>query len=101
MWGWEVMEIRLPVFVVILEIQNFGLFPENDLSAPDKLIIPNRTQTISLIADNQLIELYRDNERLFKYIDPHPYTHGWFAIRTVKNHMQVRNLRIVQLIPNR
>jgi hypothetical protein len=79
------------------------LLPENDLSAadhPDKMIVPNKSQTVRLIADGKLIQYYRDDERIFQFIDPQPYLKGWFAIRTTKNHMQVRNLRIVQLIPN-
>jgi hypothetical protein len=31
-------------------------------------------------------------------VDAAPYTKGWFGIRTTKNHMQVRNLRIVRLV---
>ncbi|MHB1021699.1 MAG: DUF6250 domain-containing protein [Acidobacteriaceae bacterium] len=77
------------------------LLPQNDLSSPDTMIIPNQTQTIRLIADGQRIEYYRDKERLFQYMDPQPYTHGWFALRTVRNHMQIRNFRIVQLIPEK
>jgi hypothetical protein len=79
------------------------LLPENDLSAashPDKMIVANKSQTVRLIADGRLIQYYRDDERIFEYVDPHPYLRGWFAIRTTKNHMQIRNLRIVQLIPN-
>lgn len=75
------------------------LLPQNDLSSPNAMIIPNQAQTIHLIADGQRIEYYRDKERLFQYMDPQPYTHGWFALRTVRNHMQIRNFRIVQLIP--
>jgi hypothetical protein len=33
--------------------------------------------------------------------DPEPYTHGWFGIRTTKNHMQVRNVRVLQLKPEK
>ena len=77
------------------------LLPQNDLSAPDKMIVPNHSQQIRLIADGSLIEYYRDQDRIFRYIDPDPYTRGWFAIRTVRNHLQIRNLRIVRLIPDR
>ena len=75
------------------------LLPQNDLSGADKMIAPNRTETIRVIADDHLIEFYRGQERLFEYIDPHPYEQGWFGIRTTQNHMQVRNFRVVQLIP--
>jgi hypothetical protein len=77
------------------------LLPQDDLESPDKMIVPNRTQTIRLIADGHVIEFYRDQERLFEHNDPDPYTRGWFAIRTTKNHMQIKNLSIVQLIPDK
>jgi hypothetical protein len=76
------------------------LLPENDLPVathPDKGIVANRTQTVTMVADGGLIEYWRDNEKIFEMTDPEPYTQGWFGIRTTKNHMQVRNLRIVRL----
>lgn len=77
------------------------LLPQNDLSGQDKMIVPNRTETIRLIADGHLIEYYRGQQRLFEYIDPHPYEQGWFGIRTTQNHMQVRNFRVTRLLPNK
>ncbi len=79
------------------------LLPENDLSVaqhPDKGIAANRTQQITLIADGGLIQYWRDNEKIFEMNDLHPYTEGWFGIRTTKNHMQVRKLKVTQLIPS-
>jgi hypothetical protein len=76
------------------------LLPQNDLSVaehPDKGIAPNQAQTVTLIADGPLIQYWRDGEKIFEMTDPQPYTKGWFGIRTTKNHMQVRNLRIVRL----
>jgi len=76
------------------------LLPQNDLSVaehPDKGIVANRTQRVTLIADGPLIQYWRDGEKIFEMTDPQPYTKGWFGIRTTKNHMQVRNLRIVRL----
>ena len=76
------------------------LLPENDLAVsehPDRGITPNRTQTIRLVADGNLIQYFRDTDRIFEMTDPEPYRKGWFGIRTTKNHMQVRNLRIVGL----
>jgi hypothetical protein len=77
------------------------LLPENDLSVaehPDKGIVANKTQTVTLIADGSLIQYWRDGVKLFEMTDPEPYTKGWFGIRTTKNHMQVKNLRIVRLV---
>jgi hypothetical protein len=74
------------------------LLPENDRSASDELLRPNLFQTIRLVADDRLIQYYRDGQRLFEYDDPHPYTHGWFAIRTTKSHLRIRHFRVYRLI---
>jgi hypothetical protein len=77
------------------------LLPENDLSTaqqPSKGIVANKVQSVTLIADDHLIQYWRDTEKIFETIDPQPYITGWFAIRTTKNHLQVRNLRIIQLV---
>jgi hypothetical protein len=79
------------------------LLPENDLSVaqhPDLGIVANHTQTVTLIADGNLIQYWRDGKKIFEMVDPEPYTKGWFGIRTTKDHMQVKNLRITRLIPN-
>jgi hypothetical protein len=79
------------------------LLKENDLSVaehPEMGIAANRWQTVTLIADGPLIQYWRDGEKIFETTDPQPYTKGWFGIRTTKNHMQVRNLRIVRLDGN-
>jgi hypothetical protein len=76
------------------------LLAENDLSVaehPDKGIVANQVQTVTLIADGPLIQYWRNGEKIFEMTDPQPYTKGWFGIRTTKNHMQVRKLRIVRL----
>jgi hypothetical protein len=75
------------------------LRPQDDLSAPDDMIVPNRTATIQLVADGPLIQYYLDGRKLFEMLDPHPYTSGWFAIRTVHNHMHIQDLRIFRLLP--
>jgi len=80
------------------------LLPENDLSLaqhPEKGIVANQTQTVTLIADGSLVQYWRDGEKIFEMLDVQPYTRGWFAIRTTQNHMQVRHLRIVRLIANK
>lgn len=76
------------------------LLPQNDLSVaqhPDAGIVANKTQTITLIADGALIQYWRDGVKIFAMDDSAPYTRGWFGIRTTKNHMQIRNLRITRL----
>lgn len=73
------------------------LLPENNLTAPETLLQPNRWQHIRLVADGSKIQYYRDGLRLFGYSDPQPYTHGYFGLRTTKSHLQVRRLRIYRL----
>jgi hypothetical protein len=80
------------------------LLTENDLAVaqhPELGITANRQQTVTLIADGSLIQYWRDGKKIFEMNDPAPYTHGWFGIRTTKNHMQVRNVRVLQLEPEK
>jgi hypothetical protein len=70
------------------------LLPEHDLSSPESLLVPNRKQTITLVANGSRIEYWRDGVRLLHYDDPAPYTRGWFAIRTVQSHLRIERLRI-------
>jgi hypothetical protein len=73
------------------------LLPEHDLAGKENMIVANQSQTIELVAYNNLIQYYRDGHRVFEYNDPHPYTSGWFAFRTTKNHVQFRSFRVFQL----
>jgi len=78
------------------------LLLKDDLSVaqqPQVGLSPNKTQTVTLIADGSLIQYWRDGVKLFETIDPEPYTRGWFGIRTTQNHMHVRHLRVVRLTP--
>jgi hypothetical protein len=70
------------------------LLPEHDLAAPETLLVPNRKQTIRLIANGNHIEFQRDGRRLFVFEDPAPYTSGWFALRTTFSHLRIEKLRI-------
>jgi hypothetical protein len=70
------------------------LLPEHDLAAPETLLVPNRKQTIRLIANGHHIEFQRDGRRLFVFEDPAPYTRGWFALRTTYSHLRIEKLRI-------
>jgi hypothetical protein len=70
------------------------LLPENDLRDKPDLITPNQSQIIRLVAYGNLIQYWRNDKKLFELTDPHPYTSGWFALRTTKNHLQIKNLRI-------
>ena len=76
------------------------LLPENDLSVaqqPDNGIVANQWQTITLVANGEIVQYWRGSDKLFEMLDPQPYTQGWFGLRTTRNHMQVRHLRITRL----
>ena len=77
------------------------LRPGDDLGDPQFLLTPNRPQRIQLVACGSYVAYYRDGIRLFALRDPQPYTSGWFALRTVKNHLTVRRLRVYRLNPLR
>jgi hypothetical protein len=70
------------------------LRPEHDLAAPEVLLVPNRKQTIILVADRNTIEYKRDGKTLFELEDPSPYVRGWFALRTTQSHLRIERLRI-------
>ncbi len=73
------------------------LLPEHDLRSPAVLLVPNKKQTISLIADRNTIEYTRDGTTVFRLDDGSPYTQGWFALRTTWSHLRVERLRVVSL----
>ncbi len=72
------------------------LLPEHDLSDRKVLLEPNRTYRIRLVARDGVAEFYRDGEKIFTFTDPAPLTAGWFAIRTVRSHLVVKNLKITR-----
>ena len=81
----------------IADAQLRPLLPEHDLSTPEVLLVPNRKQTITLIADRNTIEYKRDGKTLFRLEDPAPYVSGWFALRTTQSHLRIERLRIRKL----
>ncbi len=75
------------------------LLPEHDLTEEKYLITPNAPTKIQLVACGQLVRYIRNGEVLFEINDPKPYTGGWFAFRTVNNHMRIDNFRVYRLKP--
>jgi len=73
------------------------LLPEHDLRERHFLLEPNRRYHLELIAADGKAEFYRDGEKIFSFVDPHPLTHGWFALRTVHSHIVIENFRIDKL----
>ncbi len=70
------------------------LLPEHDLSAKAAMLVPNATQTITLIARGSHVEYRRDGEPLFQLEDAAAYQNGWFALRTTYSHLRIERLRI-------
>jgi hypothetical protein len=70
------------------------LLPGHDLAQRSALLVPNRSETIALIANGRIIEYRRNGQPLFHLNDAAPYIAGWFALRTTWSHLRIRHLRI-------
>jgi hypothetical protein len=75
------------------------LLPEHDLSEKKFLLEPNRPYRIRLVAHDGVAEFWRDGEKIFTFRDPAPLASGWFAIRTVKSHLVIRDVRVSKPAP--
>ena len=73
---------------------NRPLLPGHDLKGAENLLVANRWTHVRLIADGQHIAVERDGRRIFTLEDARPYRRGWFALRTTRSHLRIRNLRI-------
>ncbi|HVS52476.1 MAG TPA: DUF6250 domain-containing protein [Opitutaceae bacterium] len=71
------------------------LLPEHDRREKKFLLAPNRTYRIRLVAREGGAEFWCDGEKFFSWRDPAPLTSGWFALRTVQSHLEIRRVRIV------
>ncbi len=75
------------------------LLPAHDRHAPDLLLKANHVCQIKLIARNGTAEFWRDGELIFSHADPSPLTSGYFAFRTVRSHLVIRNFRVQSAAP--
>ena len=66
------------------------------LGLPRFLLRPNHTYRIRLVARGDTAEYWCDGERIFTFRDPAPLASGWFGLRTVKSHLEIRNLKVRQ-----
>jgi hypothetical protein len=80
---------------------NKPLLPDHDRTDPRFLLQPNKTYRIRLVARNGVAEFWRDDEKIFSYHDATPLTSGWFALRTVQSHLEIRNLQVHEGSGNR
>jgi hypothetical protein len=75
------------------------LLPQHDLSRSEYMIPPNQTMKIQIVTLGNRTQYIRDREVIFDFKDEQPYQEGWFAFRTVSNHMTVDNFKVTRLIP--
>jgi hypothetical protein len=75
------------------------LLPEHDLGAKQFLLEPNQTYHIRLVARDGVAEFWRDGKKIFSFRDPQPLTSGWFAFRTVKSRLEIRNFKVEPAAP--
>ncbi|MDV3457920.1 DUF6250 domain-containing protein [Sphingomonas sp. HF-S4] len=73
---------------------NRPLLPGHDLKGAENLLVANRWTHVRLIADGRHIAVERDGRRIFELEDAQAYKRGWFALRTTKSHLRIRNVRI-------
>jgi len=76
------------------------LLPQHDLNQREYMITPNKLMRIQIVVIGDRTQYIRDGEVIFDFHDPVPYNEGWFAFRTVSNHMTVDNFKVTRLIPN-
>ncbi len=60
----------------------------------DHLITANKWCHIKIVMNDGLVQYYYNNELIFSLKDEAPFKKGYFGIRTVKNHMKIRNFKI-------
>jgi len=74
------------------------LLPDHDLNDKKFLLVANHPYRIRLVAlADGTAEFWRDGEKVFTYRDPTPLKRGWFALRTVKSHIELRDFRVAPL----
>ena len=75
------------------------LRPGYDLADPPYMLVPNKRQSIQLVANGQVIEYWRDGARIFHMEDSAPYENGWFAFRTTYSHLRIERFRVHRRAP--
>jgi hypothetical protein len=76
---------------------NRPLLPEHDLLDKKFMITANKTMHIEILVNQNNTSYSRDGEVIFEVNDPEPYTNGYFGFRTVNNHMEIENFKVIQL----
>ncbi len=73
------------------------LLPQHDLSDIQYLIVPNVVNKIKIIVYGTVVQYYINEKLVFDFYDSNPLTTGYFALRTVNNHMTVDNFKVFTL----
>lgn len=71
--------------------------PEHDLKDAKFLHSPNEILKIQIVANGSTIQYLRNGKVVFDFLDPSPFTDGWFGFRTVRNHLQIDNFKIYRI----
>lgn len=73
------------------------LLPSHDLSNTEFLITPNVLNRIRIIVFNGIIQYWRNEQLIFNVYDAEPLNSGYFAFRTVDNHLVINDFKVFNL----
>ncbi|MEM9326805.1 MAG: DUF6250 domain-containing protein [Bacteroidota bacterium] len=71
------------------------MLPEHDLKSP--LIVPNQPIKVEITVEGNGISYAHDGTVIFEMEDELPYHEGWFAFRTVRNHLRIMDFSVTAL----
>ena len=63
----------------------------------DHLNTANQTYHMTIICKGMNIQVYRNGQTYWDFIDPQPYTEGWFGFRQTRTHLQMDNFVVYDL----
>ncbi|MFC1766369.1 DUF6250 domain-containing protein [Planctomycetota bacterium] len=63
----------------------------------DHLNTADQTYHMTIICRGYSIQVYRNGQLYWDYIDPLPYTAGWFGFRQTRTHLQMDNFAVYNL----
>jgi len=72
------------------------MLPEHDLGPP-LVIVPNQSIKVEITVKANKITYAHDGKVIFEMDDSLPYHEGWFAFRTVRNHLKILDFKVTQL----
>lgn len=72
------------------------MLTEHDLGYPE-LITPNDTLSVKITVKGNNINYSHDDKVIFKMNDTLPYHEGWFAFRTLRNHLRILDFKVSKI----